>query len=255
MIFIVGGRGLLGSAFVRACQAAGRPFAILDRESYASYVGQHCELLINANGNSRKPLARERPMEDFDASVRSVRSTLCDFRFERYIHLSSCDVYPDCSQPSLTIEDAVLDPSSQSPYGFHKHVAELCVRHSAADWLILRCGGFVGPGLKKNAIYDILHSRTLWLDPASELQFLHTDDAARIVLELADRKITREIVNLCGNGTIALREVLYATGKELSVLPASPIVRYDVSIRKISQWLPIPETRETVLRFAQQHGG
>jgi nucleoside-diphosphate-sugar epimerase len=87
------------------------------------------------------------------------------------------------------------------------------------------------------------------------LQFLHTDDAARIVLELADRQITREIFNLCGSGTIALREVLYATGKELSVQPASPIVRYDVSIRKISQWLPIPETRETVLRFAQQHGG
>jgi nucleoside-diphosphate-sugar epimerase len=251
MIFIVGGRGLLGSAFVRACERTGRPFAILDRENYANYIGQHCELLINANGNSRKPLARERPLEDFDSSVRSVRATLCDFHFERYIHLSSCDVYPDCSQPAFTNEDVLLDPAAQSPYGFHKHLAELCVRHNAANWIILRCGGFVGPGLKKNAIYDILHERPLWLDPASELQFLHTDEAARIVLDLADRKINREVINLCGRGTIALREVLYATGKEVSVQPASPIVKYDVSIRKISQWLAVPETRETVLNFAR----
>jgi nucleoside-diphosphate-sugar epimerase len=52
MIFILGGRGLVGSAFARVCEASGRPYAILDRGSYADYAGQHCELLINANGNS-----------------------------------------------------------------------------------------------------------------------------------------------------------------------------------------------------------
>ena len=252
MIFLIGGRGLVGSAFARQCEAQGLPFAILDRESYSRYIGQSCSLLINANGNSRKPLAVSDPLADFDASVRSVRSSLKDFRFGRYIHLSSCDVYADCSAAETTRESAPPDGTRQSPYGFHKYLAELCVQHAAPDWQIFRLGGFVGPGLKKNAIFDILNGGPLWLDPASELQFLHTGDAARIVLELARTGPSREVFNLCGKGTIALSEVIEATGKEIAVQPGSPRVRYAVSIDKISQVTPIPETRDTVLRFCRR---
>lgn len=249
MIFLIGGRGLVGSAFARVLESQGREFAILDRATYKDYVGQSCCLLINANGNSRKPLAKQDPMADFDASVRSVRASLVDFRFERYIHLSSCDVYADCSTPEATREDQPLDPAAQSAYGFHKHLAELCVRHAAPDWLIFRFGGFVGPGLKKNAIFDILNGGPLWLDPASELQFLHTDDAARLVLEVADRGVTREAVNVCGRGVISLSEVMERTGKYVAVNPGSPRVRYEVSIEKVSRWVEVPETRTAVLDF------
>jgi len=253
MIFLIGGRGLVGSAFARQCEAQGLPFAILDRESYPRYVGQSCSLLINANGNSRKPLAVSDPLADFDASVRSVRSSLQDFRCERYIHLSSCDVYPDCSAPQTTLESAAPDVARQSPYGFHKYLAELCVQHAARDWQIFRLGGFVGPGLKKNAIFDILNGGPLWLDAASELQFLHTDEAARIVLGLAQTGPGREVFNLCGKGTIALSEVIAATGREVTVQPGSRRVRYDVSIEKVSRLVEIPSTRETVLRFCSEH--
>lgn len=251
MIFLIGGRGLVGSAFARQCEAQGLPVAILDRESYPSFIGQSCSLLINANGNSRKPLAVSDPMADFDASVRSVRSSLQDFRCERYIHLSSCDVYPDCSSPETTEESACPDITRQSPYGFHKYLAELCVQHAARDWQIFRLGGFVGPGLKKNAIFDIMNGGPLWLDPASELQFLHTDEAARIVLDLARTGPGREVFNLCGKGTIALSEVIAATGREVVVQPGSRRVRYDVSIEKASRLVEIPSTRETVLRFCR----
>ena len=251
MIFLLGGRGLVGSAFARVCEASGLPFAILDRETYASYRGQSCSLLINANGNSRKPLAKEKPLEEFDASVRSVRASLVDFRFERYIHLSSCDVYPDCSSPETTREDVAPDIARQSPYGFHKYLAEQCVQHAAADWLIFRFGGFVGPGLRKNAIYDILHGGRLWLDPLSELQFLHTEDAARIVLDVAARGVTREVFNLCGRGVIALSEVIERTGRDVVLQPGASRVRYDVSIEKISRLVEVPETRSAVLSFVQ----
>lgn len=259
MIFVIGGRGLVGSAFVRVCEALGRPFRILDREEYPSYIGQSCELLINANGNSRKPLAVQDPMADFDASVRSVRASLTDFRYERYVHLSSCDVYPDCSSAETTREDVEPDISRQSPYGFHKYLAEQCVRHVAAaagkEWLIFRLGGFVGPGLRKNAIFDIQNGGPLWLDPASELQFLLTDAAARVVLSLAEAGVKNEVFNLCGRGTIALREAAAHTGREIVVNAGSPTVRYDVGIGKIEARLralslpPIPETRTTVLDY------
>lgn len=259
MIFLIGGNGLVGSGFARVCAALGRPFQILDRQNYSDFMGASCEVLINANGNSRKPLAVQQPLTEFDASVRSVRASLADFRFGQYIHLSSCDVYPDCSAPQLTMEDSSLNIGAQSPYGFHKFLAEQCVQHAAAvqkkPWLIFRLGGFVGPGLKKNAIFDIVHGGPLWLDPASELQFLHTEDCARVVLSLAAAGVRDQIFNLCGRGTVSLQEAMSHSHRNVAVNPNSPRVRYDVSIEKVRSALrsaslaDVPETRETVFRY------
>ncbi len=251
MIFIIGGRGFVGSAFARVCEATGRSYSIITRQNYQEFIGKRCDVIINADGNSKKFLAREDPLQDFDASVRTVRASLLDFKYDYYVYLSSCDVYPDCSSPERTTERQELDVSAQSPYGFHKYLAEQCVQHAAKKWLIIRFGGFVGPGLKKNAIYDILNGGPLWLDPESELQFMHTDRAAEIVLGLLDRGVYNEIFNVCGHGVIKLRDIMEAIGVKVPVPPGSPRVRYDVNIDKISRLFDMPETKETVLEFVR----
>ena len=249
MIFIIGGRGFVGSAFVRASVAAGREFLVVDRQNYGEVVGKSCNVLINANGNSKKYLAQQAPIQDFDASVRSVRASLTDFRYECYVYVSTCDVYPDCSSPQTTSEDQELDVSLQSPYGFHKYLAEQCVRHVAKRWLIVRFGGFVGPRMMKNPIFDILKGGPLWLAPESELQFMHTDQAANIMLSLLNRGICNDIFNICGRGVVKLREVINRTGKNIPVQPDSPRVRYEVNISKISALIEMPDTRITIFDF------
>ena len=255
MIFILGGRGFVGSAFARACEHAGRECAVIDRHTYGDFVGRRCEVLINAAGNSKKFLAARDPMGDFDASVRSVRASVMDFRFDVFVHASSCDVYPDCSSPSLTSEDQPLDVAAQSPYGFYKYLAEQCVRHGARQWLIIRFGGFVGPGLKKNAIFDILNGGPLWLDPGSELQYMPSDEGAKIVLELLDREIRNDVFNVCGRGVVRLEEVIRWAGRKVEVRPGSPKVRYEVNTRKIANVAQIPETRTTVFEFVRREWG
>jgi len=252
MIFILGGRGFVGSAFARACERRKLPFRIIDRENYSRLAGTPCEVFINANGNSSKVLAQREPLLDFEATVRSTRASLEDFPCSLYVFLSSCDVYPDCSSPLATREDSPIDVSRQSPYGFHKFLAEQCVRHRARDWLIIRFGGFVGPGLKKNPVFDILRRGTLWLHPESEMQFLHTDQGAQIVLELVEKGVTGETYNVCGQGTVRLQEIIEASGREVRIHPGSPRVRYDVSIEKISSLFSLPPTRETVLSFVRE---
>jgi nucleoside-diphosphate-sugar epimerase len=249
MIFVLGGKGLVGSAFARYCERTGRPFTIIDRDEYAAYAGKACEVLVNANGNSSKRLADTNPLGEFDASVRSVRAALADFRFDRYVQISTCDVYPDCSGPETTRESAVIDPAVQSAYGFHKHLAEQCVRHAGRDWLIFRCGGFVGPGLRKNAIFDILRGGPLYLDPASELQFLHTDRAAEIVFQVLETGASREVFNLCGKGTVRLADVAERVGGTIPVAPGSPRVRYEIGLEKLSRLVEPPETRSAVFDF------
>jgi nucleoside-diphosphate-sugar epimerase len=226
-------------------------FLALSRENYRDFVGRRCEFLVNANGNSKKFRAQERPLEEFDESVRSVRASLVDFHADCYVYLSSCDVYADCSSPQTTAEEGRVDVVAQSPYGFHKYLAEQCVRHAGERWLILRLGGLVGPGMRKNAIFDILQGGPLRLDPASELQYLSTDDAARLAFELFDRGLHGQIFNVCGNGLISLKDVIDAVGHRVDVLPGSPCVRYCVAVDKLARIVPIPQTRRTVSEFLQ----
>jgi nucleoside-diphosphate-sugar epimerase len=252
-IFLIGGAGYVGSAFARLFERRGDDFHILERDTYANFIGQSCDLLINANGNSVKMLGVRDPLADFDASVRTVRSTFADLKAARYIHISTCDVYPDCSRPELTLESSSPDLTRQSPYGFHKWLAEQCVRHAAPDWLIFRMGGFIGPGMRKNAIFDILQGGPLWLDPASELQFLSTGRCAEIVTDLALRTdLSGEVFNLCGRGVVRLSEVIEAAGRPVTVNPGSQRVRYEVSIDKISRYVDVPATRDAVLDFVRK---
>jgi len=249
MIYILGGKGFVGSAIVRHCTSRTIAHTVITRENYGDLKGEHCNVFINANGNSKKFMAEERPLAEFDASVRSVRASLSDFSFDYYVHLSSCDVYPDCSSPVTTHEDMELDLSRQSRYGFHKYLGELCVQHMAKRWLIVRMGGVVGSDMKKNPIFDILNGGPLWLDPASALQYMHTDVLAKLLFEMIERNIENQIINMCGRGTVSLKEVIDCVGGNVTVKPGSPVVRYEVSIERLWSIVSVPDSHGTVLEF------
>jgi len=249
MIFIIGGRGFIGSAFARNCSASNREFQVLDRQNYHEFIGQACDILINANGNAKKYLAQQEPLFDFNASVRSVRTSLIDFKYNLYVYLSSADVYPDPSSPQTTLEEQTLDVSRQSPYGFHKYLAEQCVQHVAKRWLILRLGGFVGLGLKKNPIFDIVNGEPLRVDPNSEMQFMSTDKTAEIVMDLLDQGFVHQVLNLSSCGVVKLLEVMDRVGYKGPVEPGSPHVRYEINVEKISRSVSLPNTREMVFEF------
>jgi nucleoside-diphosphate-sugar epimerase len=252
MIYILGGKGFVGSGFVRLFQKLKLEHKVITRDNYQDLIGSTCDVFVNADGNSSKILASRTPLADFDANVRTTRAVLEDFTFGYYIHLSSCDVYADCSTPETTREDAPLDPCRQSAYGFHKMLAEQCVRHRCDTWLILRQGGFVGPGMKKNAVYDILHGDKLWLNPESELQFLHTDDSAAVIWLLYNQGLRNEILNICGSGLVKIRKIMEWSAREVCVVPNSPTVRYAVNIDKISRYTTIPDTRVTLKSFVEK---
>ena len=249
MIYIIGGNGFVGSAIVRQCQKRELGYRVLTRENFDQFAGSSCAILINANGNSKKYMAERKPLWEFDASVRTVFQYLTQIQTEKYIQLSSCDVYPDCSHPEQTKENQPVAVDRQSAYGFHKYLAELCVQHYAKKWLIFRMGGFVGPGLKKNAVYDILHGGPLWLEKESELQFISTDAAAGIILDLALSEHTNEILNLCGDGTIKIHDILQASGCRVAEKPDVPKVRYEVNIDRLRQICTVEKTKDAVFSF------
>lgn len=250
MIFILGGGGFVGSAFARLCESRGLDHAVVTRSNYSEHAGKSCEVLINADGNSSKRLGESDPARDFELSVLSVKRSLVDFKFSKYVMVSSCEVYPDVSSPQTTREDAELSPAAQTPYGFHKRLAELCVMHACGDWLVLRLAGMVGPGLKKNPIHDVLHGGPLWVSPDSRMQYMHTDDVASLADKLAGRH--SGIYNLCGRGTVRIGDLPGAG--QVPVSDGAPTIIHDASVEKASALVDLPESRNAAERFVLENG-
>ncbi len=248
---ILGGKGFVGRAIAEEARQRGYSVVIVDKDEYEATKGTTCDLLINANGNSKKFLARENPRLEFDLSVRSVLYSLNDFTAKRYVHLSTMDVYPDVFDPRLNHEGVTIDTSRQSPYGFHKYLAEQLVCHYAGDWLIFRMAGFVGQGLWKNPIFDLLNNIPLRVHPDSEYQYLNTRDLANSVFEMTKQDLSHEIFNITGQGVISLREVSrLITGHHIdSSCETFPKEHYEMNVEKICRYVRIPETRETVSVF------
>ena len=252
MILLPGGQGFVGSAFSRLFQRRGIPHEAITRDSYASAVGRTGTVLINASANSRKYLSEQDWHADFEASVASVVRTLRDFAVDLYVLLSSVDVYNVLDDPSQNAEEALIDPLRLSTYGFHKHLAEVCVRRHAPRWLIVRLAGMVGPGLKKNPVFDVLHGRPLSIHPDSGYQFMSTDAVADVVWRLIEAGETNRIVNVCGQGVISPRTISGLAGKPLIVSPeaaAAPPRMVHVNTSLAGRFAALPDTTATIAEF------
>jgi len=250
---ILGGNGSRGSAIAAEAEKRGWETARVGRAEYQTLTGSDCDLLVNANGNSKKYLADRDPVADFDLSVRSVLCSLRDFQPKLHVYLSSIDVYSDKANPEHNHEDAPIVTSNLSAYGFHKYLAENLVKFYAGQWLILRLGGFVGPGLKKNSIYDMLMKQKIRVHPDSRYQYLDATAMAAILFDLVESGQAGATFNLTGADTVSLREIS-------GLIPGQPLEgapldrqpeHYEVNISKIQKIMPIPSTREAVEKFVE----
>jgi len=248
---ILGGRGFIGSAMAAEAARQGFSTTVVTREDYAAHAGMECDILINANGNSRKYLANSNPSLDFELSVQSVMRSLKDFAAKAYVYVSSIDVYPRADDPSASTEDTEIQPEGLPPYGLHKYQAELLVRRYAPAWLILRAGGMVGPGLWKNSVHDLLRNQPLRVHPDSHYQYLHTHTLARITMDLVHRNMWGQVLNTVGDGLLSPREIAgWIPGCTLRTIASDVrLEQYHVNGATLKALYPVPRTADTVRQF------
>ncbi len=248
-LLVIGSAGFVGSAIVREARARGLSVHEVDKDTYLP--GLRARWVINANGNSKKFLAREQPALEFDLSVRSVMQSLHDFPCERYCFLSTIDVYDNVREPAANTESTVIRRDRLSAYGLHKLLAEDLVRHYAPRWLVLRMGGFVGPGLRKNSIYDLLKGLPLRVHPDSRYQYQHTQALAATALDLLQAGSEKEIWNVAGDGVVSLRDVAALVPGATLPEPSNQPEYYEVSLAKLKATRPVADSKATVVRFIQ----
>ena len=111
---------------------------------------------------NREPDADRRNIEGLIDHLRTIR---CD----RFVLISTVDVF---KQPLGVDEDSPVDEDGLHAYGRHRLLLEQFVRAQFADHLVVRLPGLVGPGLRKNVIFDLLNDNNLQaIDSRGVFQF------------------------------------------------------------------------------------
>ena len=252
MIFIVGGKGLTGSAFVRNLEKKNIEFKIIQKENKEEFFGKNCDVLIFANGNAIKYKANEDPFFDFHASISSIAEYTHKINSKLFVLLSSIEVYDQHLSLETSKEDTTIDEQNLDPYGYHKFLAEKYVKRFANNYLIFRLPALVGIGTRKNPIYDFLHNhKKVMISPDSQLNVLNTDRIADIVLKIIDKNIQNEIFNLASTNSIRLGDIknIVNFDSEYTEECEKYLQKYFINTEKIQKYVKLYTSEESIIEY------
>src|SRR3989338_6940981 len=246
-IAVLGGNGLLGSDLVKFLKEDFRVTPIT-RDNYPGYLGKKFDVLINANGKSRRFWANQNPREDFLASTVSLMSSIFDFPTDLYIYISSPDIYENHTSPRYTKEGSKITPEKLESYGFDKYLSELIVKKYKNRYLILHPAMILGSSLKKGPIFDCLNNIPLFITLDSKIQMVTSQAIAEVIKILLDKSVTGEVFNVGGIGKFNFRKILKYIVKEIQISPRAEKQIYEMNVTKLRKIYPNLKTSEEYLK-------
>ena len=102
---------------------------------------------------------------------------LKSFKAERLVLISTADIY---KVPVAVDENTIPETEGLHAYGFNRLRLEAAVREIFPIHNILRLPALFGPGLKKNAIFDLMNDNQVErINPNGEFQFYNMDNLAK----------------------------------------------------------------------------
>ncbi|WOD40421.1 hypothetical protein [Nodosilinea sp. E11] len=115
------------------------------------------DLCVCAAAPAQKWLANRDPISDRQ-NIDSLISHLDSIKCQNFILISTVDVFKD---PINVDEETPVDEQDLHPYGLNRRYLETFVESRFSKHLIVRLPGLVGPGLRKNIIFDFLNDNNL----------------------------------------------------------------------------------------------
>lgn len=116
--------------------------------------GRHYDLLVCSGVSGTKWLANLHPAKDKEG-IDKLTGHLRTVTADRLILISTVDVY---GKPCQVDEDSVIDVGCQTSYGRHRHQFEKTICDQFSEVTIIRLPAIYGWGLKKNALFDLMHN-------------------------------------------------------------------------------------------------
>ena len=161
---LIGCSGFVGSVLRKQTDFAGR-----FRSTNIGEVGDTAwDTVICAAAPAAKWIANRNPEADrtnIDALIGNLDGVQC----RRFILISTVDVF---GSPIGVDEHSPVEEDGLHAYGLHRHLLEKFVESRFENHLVVRLPGLVGPGLRKNVIFDFLNDNNLhMIDSRGVFQF------------------------------------------------------------------------------------
>lgn len=150
---LIGYSGFVGSTLLR--QAA---FDAQYRSTnIAEIAGRRFGTVVCAGAPAQKWIANREPEEDrrkIEGLIAHLRTVEC----RRFVLISTVDVF---AKPIGVDEGTTVVKEGLHAYGLHRRLLEEFVEDRFAQHLVVRLPGLVGPGLRKNVIFDFLNDNNV----------------------------------------------------------------------------------------------
>jgi dTDP-4-dehydrorhamnose reductase len=150
---LIGYSGFVGSTLLRQST-----FDALYRSANIHEIdGQAFDLVVCAGAPAQKWIANREPEADrqkIEGLINHLRTVRCN----TFILISTVDVF---KHPVGVDEASPIEEDGLHPYGLHRRLLETFVEEHFPHHLIVRLPGLVGPGLRKNVIFDFLNGNNL----------------------------------------------------------------------------------------------
>ncbi|MEX0833808.1 MAG: NAD-dependent epimerase/dehydratase family protein [Actinomycetota bacterium] len=187
--------------------------------------GREFSLVICAGLSAAKWIANREPLADRE-KMESLVKAVGEAKIEEFVVISTVDVYPD---PREVDEDTEIDRNALSPYGAHRQEFEVFVERRFPKPRIIRLPGLFGPGLRKNAIFDLLHDHELEkLNPSSRYQWFDIRRLWDTIQRVREADLTE--INI-STEPLAMSEIIESNFPGADLEESAPSVYYDMRSR------------------------
>jgi nucleoside-diphosphate-sugar epimerase len=161
---LIGYTGFVGTNLLNQQQFEG----LYNSKNISDIAGKSYDEVICAGAPAAMWIANSKPDEDL-AGIQKLITALGQVQAKHVTLISTVAVYP---KPNGKDERDAPETAAQLPYGKHRMLLEQFVAQHFSSHTIVRLPGLFGLGLKKNAIYDLIHNNNLnQVDARATYQF------------------------------------------------------------------------------------
>lgn len=150
---LIGHTGFVGKTLLK--QTSFNHF--YNSKNISDIKGGEFDLVVCAGAPAQKWLANKDPESDLK-NINSLIETLNTVQAKTFVLISTVDVLEN---PIGVNEDTKIETENLAAYGLHRYFLEEAVKEQFSSSLIIRLPGLVGPGLKKNIIFDFLNNNNI----------------------------------------------------------------------------------------------
>lgn len=215
---LIGSTGFVGTTLLKQ-----HGFNNLYRSTNISDIeGKSFDSVICAAAPAQKWIANREPEADRQ-NIERLIGHLKTIQCQTFVLISTVDVF---KTPFGVTEDTAVDETGLQPYGLHRRYLESFVESHFPLHLMVRLPGLVGPGLRKNVIFDLLNQNNLdAIESRGVFQFYPTVNLWHDIQTALQAQLS--LVHLTAEPISVAEVAQHGFDREFQNTLANPLAQYD----------------------------